>query len=56
MIFRTIESIIKIGVFVVFMILLLGFPIIIYGTNPFTFYYELFIKIIDGLKQLKGLM
>lgn len=55
MIFRTIESIIKIFIFALFIILLIGYPIVIHGVNPFIYYYELIFKIIEGIKQIKGL-
>lgn len=54
MIFRTIESIIKITIFVFFLALIIGYPIVIYDTNPFGFYYDLVKSIIEVIKQFKG--
>ena len=40
MIFKTIKSIIKIFLLACFIILIVGYPLIIHDTNPFIFYYE----------------
>ncbi len=55
MIFKTIKSIIKIFLLACFLILLIGYPIVVHNTNPFIFYYEGVIDIIEGIKQIKSL-
>lgn len=54
MIFKTIKSIIKIFLLACFMILLIGYPLVVHDTNPFIFYYEWVINLIEGIKQIKG--
>jgi len=53
MIFKTIKTIIKLIILAFFIILIIGYPIVIYETNPFTFYYDLIAKVIENIKQIK---
>ena len=53
--FRTIKTIIKLVILAFFIILIIGYPIVVYDTNPFIFYYEGIIKIITNIKQIRGM-
>ena len=53
MIFKTIKTIIKLIILAFFIILIIGYPIVVHETNPFTFYYDLIAKVIENIKQIK---
>ena len=55
MVFKTIKSIIKICLLACFIILLIGYPLVMYETNPFTFYYDKMITVFNGIKQIKNI-
>jgi len=54
MIIKTIIKIVKLTLLACLIILILGYPIIVYETNPFTYYYSEIIKLGEGIKQIMG--
>ena len=47
-------TIVKALLFISFIILILGYPLVVHDMNPFIFYHEIFTKIIEGIKQIRN--